>query len=366
MATKSFEISLSNKLVDQPWDDFLENTPNGHHVQTSLWAQLKNTLGWKAVRIIARKKENIVGGAQILMRPLTLIGNIGYISRGPIFSTDDPDLVNLVFGEIKKAAKKYAIRFLVIQPEKYNDTMKENLELWAIESLYMSVAPRATILINLLQSPDEILSKMRKKTRYNIRYGLKKGIKVREGSEKDINTFYELYKLGSQRNDFEPFSKEYIDNFWRIFDSKKMIKLFICEFKNNPITSLLVISFRDTVYSKLVGWSGHFDKLRPNEALEWAVIEWARNQGYKYYDLEGIDLNGAKALTNEKPLPESLMYTPTFSKIGFGGEVHIFPKNYLYIDNSFYRSIFKLMDSNIFSRRIMERAMKNIRSNNTN
>jgi lipid II:glycine glycyltransferase (peptidoglycan interpeptide bridge formation enzyme) len=35
-----------------------------------------------------------------------------------------------------------------------------------------------------------------------------------------------------------------------------------------------------------------YSKQRPGEATQWAVIEWALEQGCSLYDLEGIDLEG--------------------------------------------------------------------------
>jgi len=63
-AVQPCRIEYSEAPVDEAWDCFLERY-GGHHAQSSLWARAKESLGWSVQRIVVRKGEEIVGGAQI-------------------------------------------------------------------------------------------------------------------------------------------------------------------------------------------------------------------------------------------------------------------------------------------------------------
>ena len=67
------DFRVQTDLADPEWDSFVERTPGGHHVQSSLWAQVKAVVGWLLLRVIAVRDGVIVGGAQILTRPITYL-----------------------------------------------------------------------------------------------------------------------------------------------------------------------------------------------------------------------------------------------------------------------------------------------------
>jgi hypothetical protein len=72
--TNRFRFHASRAFEDQEWDSFLVETPGGHHVQTSLWAQVKATVGMQAIRVLATGDGHLVGGGQVLMSRVPIIG----------------------------------------------------------------------------------------------------------------------------------------------------------------------------------------------------------------------------------------------------------------------------------------------------
>jgi lipid II:glycine glycyltransferase (peptidoglycan interpeptide bridge formation enzyme) len=368
LSVNPFVVSISSDLNDPEWDNYIEECPNGYHIQSSYWAQLKSKHGYNIKRIIVKRDDQIVAGAQILYHKLSILGHIGYLTRGPVLGETDPDpeIINLLFDSIKQTVIKYKIICLVLQPGKSNITLDSKVQKDAIKSISLSTAPRATVLVDLTKTTADILRSMRKKTRQNIRVGIKKGVKVRVGCADDLNTFYGLYKAGSERNNFTPFSKDYLFNLWNILNAREMIKIFIAEYNDQAVSALIVFLFRDTVYACLTGWSGEHKNLQPNEALEWHAILWAHSNGYRYYDLCGIEIAAARAKLDGETIPESLKKTPTFYKMGFGENIHIYPQNYVYIYNPIFRYVYRLVDSNILSRKYMERLLRNIRANMSN
>jgi lipid II:glycine glycyltransferase (peptidoglycan interpeptide bridge formation enzyme) len=358
-----YQVRVSQETEDPDWDAFVAETAGGHHVQTSLWAQVKASLGWRAARVVVTQDEHIVAGAQVLMRRLPLAGAIGYVPRGPLCAVDDPGLIKLVINGLHQIAGDHRVQYLVVQPPGNGQTLARQLPCWGFRpSAIRGVQPPATVLIDLRMDLDDILAQMKKKTRYSIRRGLREGITVREGTAEDLPTFYRLMVATSQRQQFSLYPEAYFVEMWRVLHPHGYIRLFVAEYAGEAVSAFLVVPFGDTVVSKVGGWSGCHGRRKPNEVLDWAVIRWAKSHGYCYYDFEGIDPLAARALTDGESLPNSLHQTPTSYKLGFGGQVTLFPPAYDYVYNPLLRWVHTMVSPKIASSSLVKNALSRLRT----
>jgi len=331
----NYRVSISQDPEDSEWDAFLERTPGGHHVQTSLWAQVKALVGWQALRLVVRQGDTIVAGAQVLYRRMPLMGGIGYISKGPIFAEEDPSLWELVVRELKRLAKAYRLQSLVVQPPDNGLIFARQFPDWGFHLSTAKLGLSATVLLDLTQDLDTILAQLKSKTRYNVRLGQRKGISVRQGTERDLAAFYHMLLATGERQGFSSNTEEYFSQLWRILNPHGYCELFLAEYQGEPVSGLLAIPFGDTVIYKRGAWSGRHGKLRPNEVMHWAAIEWAKSKGYHYYDFEGIDPKAARMVVQGEPIPDTALQTVTRFKLGFGGQVMLLPDTYGYMHNRF-------------------------------
>ena len=106
------ELSITDNPADPEWDEFVSNHPDGHHVQSSLWSQLKQLNGWEPVRLIARQGGQIVAGVQILSKsiPVPLAGYFGYAPKGPLFSTSDEAFQRSFLSEVRRVLQNKRIQ----------------------------------------------------------------------------------------------------------------------------------------------------------------------------------------------------------------------------------------------------------------
>jgi lipid II:glycine glycyltransferase (peptidoglycan interpeptide bridge formation enzyme) len=135
----------------------------------------------------------------------------------------------------------------------------------------------------------------------------------------------------------------------------------MAEFNQVPISSLLVIPFGNTVIAKILGWSGEYSNLRPNDAIFWCAIRWSKLHGYRYFDLEGIDIGGAKAILAGNSLPEFLQHSPDFLKLGFGGQVVLYPPAYDMVYNPVFRWIYHKASPKVGGHSIPSQVMDRLR-----
>src|SRR6185436_17850795 len=78
-----------------------------------------------------------------------------------------------------------------------------------------------TILIDLKLSEEEMLARMKQKTRYNIRLAEKKGVVVRIGTAEDLGTLYRMYAETSVRDGFVIRDEGYYQTVWETFMSSE-------------------------------------------------------------------------------------------------------------------------------------------------
>ncbi|MCB0195449.1 MAG: peptidoglycan bridge formation glycyltransferase FemA/FemB family protein [Anaerolineae bacterium] len=357
-----YQVRVSEQVEDAAWDVFLEMTPGGHHVQTSLWAQVKASLGWKAVRMIVSHRERIVAGAQFVLRPMPILGSVGYVSKGPVFATKDQKLEDLVFQKMHQVVKSHHVQHLTVQPPDDGERFAKRLVDKGFRPGSMNVAPTATMLLDLSNDLDTLMAAMSRKTRYNVRLSQRKGITVREGTGKDLQAYYQLLSATGQRQNFSPYPEHYFTELWRIFNPRGYVKLFLAEFEGELVSAQLTVPFGKTVINKLSVWSGNHGNRRPNEALQWTVIAWAKSHGYRYYDFEGIQPEAAKAILSQESLPDSLKQTVTSFKLGFKGQVVLFPSAFEYVYNPLFRYVYTKISPKIRKQRLVKRALKHIRT----
>lgn len=342
-----YRIETNSAPSDAAWDDWVAATPGGQHVQTSLWAQVKATLGWRAVRIQMHDHSQLVAGAQLLLKPLPLIGAMAYVPKGPLFWQPSAEVVEQMLSALHRVARANRVQYLVVQPPDDDASMEACLMRHGFRESVLDVAPTASVRIDVAQDVDTILSGMKAKTRYNIRHGERRGIAVRLGTRQDLPLFYDALLATSRRQGFMPYPLSYFEVMARVFEPRGQMKWLIATYRGEPVSILLALRFGHTVVYKKGAWFGRHGEHHPNEVLHWAAIKWAKSQGCHYYDLEGIEPQAARALLRGEALPEPLRGTVSHFKAGFGGEVLMLPRPYDYLYNPILRRAFQIVQPNI-------------------
>lgn len=110
----------------------------------------------------------------------------------------------------------------------------------------------------------------------------------KEATNKDIETFYDIYirtmnRIGADNDYFYD-----IDYFKNIIKLSKDNFLIAFVFKDDvAISTELILISGDTLYSYLGGTLADYFNLRPNDFLKIEVMKWARANNFEYYLLGG-------------------------------------------------------------------------------
>jgi lipid II:glycine glycyltransferase (peptidoglycan interpeptide bridge formation enzyme) len=293
-ALSRYRLVVSQEPSDLEWDHFVAAAVGGAYQQTSLWAQVKATLGWRFARLVLRGPQGIVAGCQVLLRPVPWPGAIAYASRGPLVASHDPRALESLLEALDELAVRERVLYLKVQPPPGRGDMAVVLRARGFVESALDVAPAVTVRVDLGRSPEALLAAMRRNTRTNIRKAQRLGVQIREGGEADLGTF---------------------------------TRLLIAEHEGVVLSSNFLLGYGDSTVYKAGGWSGTRGNIRPNELLHWAGMQWGRARGHRYYDFEGFERSIGQALLSEHP-PDLSTDGVTNFKLGFGGDVTAFPGTY--------------------------------------
>lgn len=319
------DIGLGEGEDDPLWDEFVNRVPGGHHVQTSLWGQVKRLVGWRGVRVVVRRGNEVVGGCQLLLRRVGPVA-VGYVPRGPLAL--DEEALDAALDGLDQTAGRYRVAYLKVQPPPGRLTVPSPLPSRGFVPSALAGGPTATVLLDLRRDRDEMWRALRSGVRSNIGKAERKGVRVRPGDASDLPAFMELVRATSRRQGFPPYPASYYSCIWELFSRRGRARLVVAEHGGKMLTALLLVGWNDTVVYKMGGWSGERSAIHPNEAAHWAGIQWAQDQGYAAYDLEGIDRAIAVAKLRGEATPPDAGSGVTHFKMGFGGEVVLLPEAY--------------------------------------
>ncbi len=113
----------------------------------------------------------------------------------------------------------------------------------------------------------------------------------------DLGSFHELYCATAARQGFTPWSLRYIESVWDELRPQGQVEILLSEVGGTDVAGNMVTCFGDVVTGRLLGFDpGRLTgRIRPNEALHWAIIEWAREGGFRWLDVGGIRRDDALA-----------------------------------------------------------------------
>jgi lipid II:glycine glycyltransferase (peptidoglycan interpeptide bridge formation enzyme) len=313
----------SARTYDQPsdrasWDEHLTCAPSGHLLQSWAWGELKAQFGWRVQRLRVG-----AASAQVLFRSLPGgLGSIAYVPRGPLVDLTDDLSLRALLDAIRPLAQQRRAICLKIEPDLEDAPgWAEPLRALGFLPSPQVIQPRRTFLIDLKATPEELLARMKQKTRYNIRLAARRGVTVRPGDEVDLPAFYRLMQLTAERDGFGIHSQAYYESAHRLFVPADHGRLLLAEHEGRLLAGLVVFAFGDTACYMYGASSNEGRKLMPTYALQWEAMLWAQEQGYRVYDLWGVPDEDESTLEAEFLKRSDGLWGVYRFKRGFGGRL---------------------------------------------
>lgn len=315
-------------LTAEEWDDVVL-AHRGHLLQSWAWGELKQSFGWRAVRV-----RTAAVAAQILFRRLPFGFTIAYIPKGPLVNWPDSAQVEALFATIHAEARQRRAVFLKVEPDELIGQASSPASTWLNRAGFKpadSIQPRTSLVIDLSLAEPAILAAMKQKTRYNIRLAEKKGVVVRRGQAADVAIFHRLATVTAERNQFGVHSLAYYQTAFDLFPPDRCA-LFIAEIEAQPIAALMAFRQNQMVYYFYGASSNQHRNLMAPYLIQWEAMRWAKSLGCRGYDLWGIPDADPITLEAEFEQRQDGLWGVYRFKRGFGGQYvqHVGAYDYVY------------------------------------
>ena len=290
------EATLQDK---KRFNDFVARYETGDLLQSYEWGDLKSHSGWKPIRVIAEKHGEIVAAASLLKRSIPKVGRcIMYASRGPVLDMQNIELLKEFTAFLRETALKHkAILLKIDPPVPIEDTLSEhNIQAVGFVPLqaqgFGGTQPKCVMQLDLDKSLDDLLASFKPKWRYNIRLAEKKGVSVRLDCDKsDLPAFYEILKDTCKRDGFLVRGYKYFEDMWDILVPAGYMKLALTYYDGKPVAGALAYIFGDKAWYTYGASSNEHRNVMPNHLMQWTLIQWAHENGCKWYDFRGVSPN---------------------------------------------------------------------------
>lgn len=301
----------------QSWNELIASLPLAHLLQTWEWSQVKAKYGWQAMPFVWQAAmPKPVAAAMVLKRRFPVGGFakkmcVLYIPKGPLMDWDDAALRARVLDDLQAFAKRQGAIFVKVDPDvalgagvprteeavEFNSGQEARSELtlrgWKFSQDQIQF--RNTVQIDLSPSEDEMLRRMKQKTRYNIRLAKKKGVTVRVGTVDDLPLLYRMYAETSLRDGFLIREEGYYQTVWRNFMSVPLSTFslqpfsepLIAEVDGQTVGAVSMFYFAgQAIYLFGMSRDEHREKM-PNYLLQWEALRRAKTLGCQIYNLWG-------------------------------------------------------------------------------
>jgi lipid II:glycine glycyltransferase (peptidoglycan interpeptide bridge formation enzyme) len=298
---------------------------NPHLVQTKNWSDFKNIYG-----TISTNCENVY----FTLHRIPVINK--YYAYCPKVNPFEIDFKKL----IKKLKEEKVIAINFDRPNVYQET-KEAFEASKIFENNNCIPankdtyPPATIMLDISDSPENLIKNFNTKHRYNINVAKRKNLTVTfDIDDEKIEQFYFLQKLTSKRQGYLTKPKSYFETLVKFYAKKDLCVLSNVYYENEPIASWVFVIEGDTAYYLYGGMNENFSGLKPANLLVWESILELKKRGVRTLDFFGA----CEDLNNE----QDPYYGFSIFKIRFGGKHFKYIKSYDLVISPFFYNLFNL------------------------
>ena len=308
-------------MTGKIWNEIISKLPDPHFLQTYEWGQVKAKYGWVPYYALWTEDgkfsvssnyqlpiTNVIAASLILKRTALRRFSIFYAPKGPLMDWTNESLRKRVLDDLQSFAKKQGAIFLKLDPdvvlgrgvpvsedevtENSGQAVRSDLKRRGWVESSDQIQFRNTVMVDLSASEEDILMRMKQKTRYNVRLAEKKGVTVRVGTVEDLPALYKMYAETSVRDGFVIRDEEYYMTVWKLFmqdavNGQPSAVPLIAEVDNEPVAAIFLFMFAGRGYY-VYGMSRdkHREKM-PTYLLQWAAMKHAKAHGCLTYDLWG-------------------------------------------------------------------------------
>ena len=290
------KIIINISPDQESWDNFVLSHPSGNLLQSWAWGEFQQALGNKIWRLQVLDNDQPIAQILIIKLGLGLGKSLLYAPRDLLFNKLTPahqqyEASKVLIEKVRNiATTESAILFRVEPPISHTDTTALAIyKSFGFSPSQKNIQPKRNAVLDISPSEEEILAKMKPKTRYNIKVAEKHNINMVVSLDiKDIKIFNRLNHETSSRNNFKSYPDSYYQKQLEILGKNNLMSLLIAYDGTTPLAAVLVSFFgKSATYLHGASSRTNSEKMA-SYALQWEAIKLAKSKGCTHYDFGGV------------------------------------------------------------------------------
>jgi lipid II:glycine glycyltransferase (peptidoglycan interpeptide bridge formation enzyme) len=304
----------SNPLRNPVWQVEVDRaTPTEWSSMLDLFydANIYQTWSYGAVRwgrknlshFVLKRNDEVFGMAQLrIIRPTRLNFGMAYLRWGPLCHRRgeevDAEAALRLAGALHEEYVCKRGLLLQILPNAFAGSPRASHFQSAFSGFTQEPRTSAnmyrTFILDLEPPIEELRKNLDKKWRNQLTRSEKNGLKIIAGNGADeFQTFCSMYNQMRKRKAFE--TTVDVEEFGQLQEElpeAHRMRILICEQNALPVAGLVASAMGDSAIYLLGATSDEGLNAKGAYLLQWTLIQWLKENGFKWYDLGGIDPEG--------------------------------------------------------------------------
>ncbi len=289
-------MNSSSQTQLSDWNNFVAASPFGDVLQCLEWGELKKP-AWLPLSVPLDIKGERKAQALVLRRTIPRTNRtIFYVPRGPILDWSDAETAREMVTKLRALGKSHRAILIKIDPAIPSTAALEKLlpELGFRPSpdaanSFGGTQPIYNMKLDIRPPLEDVMQGFHQKWRYNIRLAERKGVTVKiDCTRDDLKTFHEIYLATAERDGFTGRPLPYFEKMWDTLVEAGLAKLFIAEYEGQALSAAICFMLGRQCWYVYGASSNEHRKVMPNHAMQWAMMNWAKERGCEVYDFRGV------------------------------------------------------------------------------
>lgn len=274
-------------LIHAPWDastsePYLHAHPDASLYHHEKWLDIiEKTYGQKGCRIVCREGNRVVGLLMMtIFRGLSLkktLISMPFFDFGGVLA-DSPEVER----RLVRAAMRLGGRIGAQAIELRQTRPVAGLEGGGPDIPHDVKSEKVRLVMELPASSDALMKSFKSKLRSQIKRPIKAGCRAEIGGVELLDDFYRVFACNMRDLGSPVHAKALMRNVLDAFPGRA--RLVVVYRGETPIACAMVIGFKDTMENPWASSLREYSAMSPNMLLYWAMLEYAAESGYRYFD----------------------------------------------------------------------------------
>ena len=286
-----------DRVDEQQWNSILEKFDDANLMQT--WSYGSARWGQDHLsHVLLRENSEIVAAAQVVTKTMPFLGaGVSFVRGGPIWQLrgreSDPEILRQMLRALRRIFVNRRGLLLQIFPPGVADCTGAIRRLFEEEGFTFdgTAGVQLTALIDLSHPLEDVRESLRPTWRRNLVLAERNHFTIQQGSSDELfEAVGKLYVEGLRRRRLTPVVRiAQLKKVQKNLPESQKMRVMLCEYQGEPVSGVAVPCLGNTAQAFLSGTADGGLKLRGSYLLQWRMLEWLKESGYRWYDLDGLD-----------------------------------------------------------------------------